>query len=78
MVRRTGAGAPEGRSPRILQGIEDLSETPLPFGVRKLGGAEHLYQIRVGDYRIVYAVRHAEQEIIILYVRHHRSAYRGV
>lgn len=63
---------------RILQSIEDLSETPLPFGVRKLSGAEHLYRIRVGDYRIIYAVQHAEREITILYVRHRRNAYRGL
>jgi len=37
--------------------------------VRKLSGAEHLYRIRVGDYRIVYAVDHAVQEVIILYAR---------
>lgn len=65
-------------TPRILQRIEDLSKTPLPFGVRRLSGAEHLYRIRVGDYRIIYAVHHAEQEIIILYIRHRRSAYRGL
>ncbi|WP_367260056.1 type II toxin-antitoxin system RelE/ParE family toxin [Methanoculleus sp.] len=58
-----------GGSPRILQSIEALSGTPLPFGVRRLGRAEHLYRVRVGDYRIVYAVQHAEQDVIILYVR---------
>lgn len=26
--------------PHILQNIEDLSETPLPFGVRKLNGGK--------------------------------------
>jgi len=64
--------------PRILQDIEALSETPLPHGVRKLGGAEHLYRIRVGDYRIIYAVKHEEQEVIILYVHHRRTAYQGL
>ena len=53
----------------FFQGIEALSGTPVPFGVRRLRGAEHLYRIRVGDYRIVYAVDHAVQEVIILYVR---------
>jgi len=46
--------------------------------VRRLSGAEHLYRVRVGDYRIIYAVYHAEQEITILYVRHRRTAYRGL
>lgn len=63
---------------RILQNIEALSETPLPPGVRKLSGAEHLYRIRMGNYRIIYALHHEEQEVIILYVRHRRTAYRGL
>jgi len=63
---------------RILQGIDTLSETPLPPGACKLSGAEFLYRIRVGDYRIIYAVHHVEREVIILYVRHRRSAYRGL
>jgi len=77
-VERDIAALPRDVIPRILQSIETLSEAPLPFGVRKLSGAEHLYRIRVGDYQIVYAVNHAEQEVIILYVRHRRSAYRGL
>ncbi|WP_425331903.1 type II toxin-antitoxin system RelE family toxin [Methanoculleus chikugoensis] len=50
----------------------------MPHGVCKLSGAEHLYRTRVGDYRIIYAVHHEEREVIILYIRHRRSAYRGV
>ena len=68
-VERDIAALPRDVLPRIFQSIEALSETPLPFGVRKLGRAEHLFRIRVGDYRIVYAVDHAVQEVIILYVR---------
>jgi mRNA interferase RelE/StbE len=75
-VERDIAALPRDITPRTIQSIEALSETPLPFGVRKLSGAEHLYRIRVGDYRIIYAVHHAEQEVIILYIRHRRSAYR--
>lgn len=37
---------------RILQDIEALSATPLPPGVCKLSGAEHLYRIGAGDYRL--------------------------
>ncbi|MFY1644405.1 type II toxin-antitoxin system RelE family toxin [Methanoculleus bourgensis] len=36
------------------------------------------YRIRVGDYRIICAVNHGEQEVIILCVRHRRTAYRGL
>ena len=72
------AALPRDVVSRILQSIEDLSKTPLPFGVCRLSGAEHLYRVRVGDYRIIYAVQHTEREIIIFYIRHRRSAYRGL
>ena len=77
-VEKDIAALPRDLTVRILQGIEDLSEAPLPFGVRRLSGAEHLYRVRVGDYRIIYAVHHVEQEITILYVRHRRTACRGL
>lgn len=63
---------------RIFQSIDTLSENSLPHGARKLSGAEHLYRTRVGDYRIVYVVHHEEREVVILYIRHRRSAYRGL
>ena len=75
-VERDIATLPRDVIMRILQKIEDLSGTPTPFGVRRPSGAEHLYRVR--DYRIVYAVHHAEQEIVILYIRHRRNAYRGL
>src|SRR5437870_8906715 len=42
----------------------------------KLSGAERLYKIRVGDYRIVYEVDTAALQVTIHYVRHRREAYR--
>ncbi|MFA5615138.1 MAG: type II toxin-antitoxin system RelE/ParE family toxin [Methanoculleus sp.] len=77
-VEKDIAELPRPLTMRILQSIEDLSGTPLPSGARKLSGTEYLYRLRVGDYRIIYAVHHAEQEVIILYIRHRRSAYRGL
>ena len=39
-------------------------------------GAERLYRIRVGDYRIVYELDPAALQITIHYVRHRREVYR--
>jgi len=47
-VEKDIAALPRDLTVRILQGIEDLSEAPLPFGVRRLSGAENLYRVRVG------------------------------
>jgi len=44
-----------------------LRTSPLPPGVTKLEGLDHLYRIREGSYRIVYAIR--DTELIILAVK---------
>lgn len=41
---------------RILRRIERLSRNPRPDGCRKLQGASNLWRIRIGDYRVLYAV----------------------
>jgi mRNA interferase RelE/StbE len=44
-----------------------LRTNPRPPGVTKLEGLDHLYRIRNGDYRIVYAIR--DTELIVLAVK---------
>jgi mRNA interferase RelE/StbE len=61
-----------------MKRIEKLKDEPLPHGAEKLEGAERLYRIRVGDYRIVYEVDTQAKEIMILYVRHRREVYRAL
>jgi mRNA interferase RelE/StbE len=61
---------------RIFERIEALANDPLPRGVAKLSGAEGLYRIRVGDYRIVYEVDHSSSQIVVHYIRHRRDVYR--
>jgi mRNA interferase RelE/StbE len=63
---------------RVLDHIERLSEEPLPRGVTKLVGAERLYRVRVGDYRIVYELNSGERTVTIEYVRHRSTAYRDI
>ena len=67
---------PKDRLPDILEKIEELAEIPLPPDSKKLSGAEHLYRIRVGDYRIIYEVVHKTKSVTIFYIRNRRSAYR--
>jgi mRNA interferase RelE/StbE len=45
---------------------------------RKLAGAESLYRVRAGDYRIIYSVMHDSREVIVYYIRHRSVAYRGL
>ena len=61
---------------RILRRIEALALTPRPEGCRKLQGASNLWRIRVGDYRVLYAVDDAQKVVDIIAVRHRSEAYR--
>ena len=47
----------------ILSAIQSLGNTPRPSGVRKLRGP--IYRVRVGDWRIIYAVFDKDQLVII-------------
>ena len=62
--------------PRILEAVENLAVDPFPHGVRKLIGSKHTYRIRVGEYRIIYAVFESVLIIEIIRIRHRRKAYK--
>jgi mRNA interferase RelE/StbE len=61
---------------RIITRIESLAGQPRPAGSRKLHGAQDLWRIRVGDYRVVYAVDDRKHTVDVVRVRHRRDAYR--
>lgn len=61
---------------RIVRRIEGLATNPRPPGCRKLVGADDLWRIRVGDYRIIYSIDDARQRIDVTAVRHRSDAYR--
>jgi len=61
---------------RIIARIERLPSDPFPTQSAKLQGAERLYRLRVGDFRIVYEVDSDTQHIVVQYVRHRREVYR--
>ena len=57
-------------------GIDALSDNPHPHGASKLKGADELWRIRVGDYRIVYEIHHRVLLVLVVRVAHRREAYR--
>ena len=61
---------------RIIARMERLPSDPFPVQSAKLQGAERLYRLRVGDYRIVYEVDPEARHILVQYVRHRRDVYR--
>ena len=61
---------------RILKRIEALSGNPRPAGVVKLEGAQELWRVRVGEWRIIYRIADNERLVDIIAIRHRREAYR--
>jgi mRNA interferase RelE/StbE len=61
---------------RLLPAIADLANDPRPPGSRTLTGETDLYRIRVGDYRVVYAVDDAAQTVTVVKVGHRSDIYR--
>jgi mRNA interferase RelE/StbE len=60
---------------RVLAKIETLAKNPRPGGCKKLKGAQDLWRIRIGEYRVVYSILDREVRIEIITVRHRSKAY---
>ncbi len=74
-VQRVIAALPTTDSRRVLMAIKALADSPRPPGATKLRG-EDLWRIRVGDYRVVYAVEDQRLVVTIVRVGHRREVYR--
>ncbi len=61
---------------RLLDAIQALSDNPRPSGVKKLQSKQDLYRIRVGDYRIVYAIEDNRLLILVATIGHRKDVYR--
>lgn len=61
---------------RILPHIESLAYEPRPNGAKKLVADEELWRIRVGLYRVVYAIRDSVLVVLVVKVGHRRDVYR--
>ena len=61
---------------RVVRQIEALADTPRPAASRELSGRlRGLYRLRVGDYRVAYAVDEPAQEIMVWAVGPRRGFY---
>ena len=61
---------------RVAQRIDALACDPFPRGSVKLEGSSDLRRVRVGDYRIIYQIRHEILVILVVRVKHRRDVYR--
>ena len=60
---------------QIAKKIGALADQQRPTGCEKLTG-EDLYRIRLGDYRVVYAIADAELTVLVIRVGNRREVYR--
>jgi mRNA interferase RelE/StbE len=67
---------PQNLRQRIDGAILGLAKDPRPPGCKKLAGYDNLYRLRVGDWRISYAVEDDELIVLILEVAPRGGAYR--
>ena len=75
-ARRELEGLEAAVARRIISRVEALASTPRPPGCMKLKGAADLWRIRIGDYRVVYAIDDHAHVVDIRIVRHRSDAYR--
>lgn len=75
-AERTLDALPHATRARIVRKMEALALDPRPRGCKKLQGEEAFYRVRVGEFRIVYAVRDAALVVLVVKVGNRREVYR--
>lgn len=65
-----------GMQRRVLAKFRQLAENPRPPGVQKLQGPDDFYRVRVGDFRIIYAIFDDQLVVLILSVGDRKEVYR--
>ncbi|HEX2295491.1 MAG TPA: type II toxin-antitoxin system RelE/ParE family toxin [Actinomycetota bacterium] len=61
---------------RIRARIDALADDPRPHRCEKLEGMKSSYRIRVGDYRIVYAVSDELRTVEVVRIANRRDVYK--
>ena len=67
---------PKPEIARIITAINSLSDNPHPQGGKKLAGADSIYRIRQGNYRIIYSIENQQLIIDVIRIGHRKEVYR--
>lgn len=60
---------------KLCEHIESLKSNPRPNGAERLKGLQE-FKLRVGNYRIVYAIDDKKKEITIFIIDHRKQVYK--
>ncbi|MBI2574568.1 type II toxin-antitoxin system RelE/ParE family toxin [Candidatus Woesearchaeota archaeon] len=63
----------QGIAKRIYEKVGELSGNPLRNTTKLVG--EPGYRLRVGDYRVVFDIKHKELQVLVLKVGHRHNIY---
>jgi mRNA interferase RelE/StbE len=63
---------------RVLRKVAALEDDPRPPGATRLVGADDLWRIRIGDYRVVYAIEDDRLVVIVVRVAGRGKVYRDI
>ena len=69
---------PKNIQEKILEAFSFLAQSPYSelLNIKKLKGADSLYRLRIGDYRIVYEVKDKVLTILIIKIGHRKDIYQ--
>lgn len=76
-AKRTLRRLPKDVVSRISRAIDRLAQDPRPQGSAKLTGFD-LYRIRVGDWRIIYAIEDDKLIVLVLEIGPRGQIYRDL
>ena len=69
---------PQNLGRRIDRVILSLTDNPYPVGSKKLVGHNNLHRIRIGSWRIVYAIEDDQLIILVIRIAPRGSAYHNL
>ena len=60
---------------KIIGVLKSLEENPRPVGCKKLKGYKNLWRVRVGDYRLIYAIEDVIMLVDVREIGHRKDIY---
>lgn len=61
---------------RVIEALEKIAENPRLVGAIQLTGYSDLYRYRVGHHRVVYRIKDAELEVLVLDAKPRGEVYK--
>ncbi|MFN3761785.1 MAG: type II toxin-antitoxin system RelE family toxin [Anaerolineae bacterium] len=77
-VEKTVRDLPDSVLRRVDRVLQELEETPIVRGSKKLSGYPNLYRIRVGDWRIVYMLDRPAKTVLVVKIAPRGDVYRNL